>query len=68
MKATMIIQQLDSLQNLIHPNIILTKEKFITKNKTTGQEKLCVIMEYAEGGNMFKVINEKKKLFDKKNP
>ena len=40
------------LEIMHHPNIIYMKEFYITKNK-----KLCIVMEYADGGDLKKSID-----------
>jgi len=45
------------LASLEHPNIIQYKEAFIEKST----KNLCIVMEYADGGDLHKIVNDAKK-------
>jgi NIMA (never in mitosis gene a)-related kinase len=40
-----------------HPNIVQYKEAFLIENPSA----LCIVMEYADGGDLYDKINEHKK-------
>ena len=45
------------LASVQHPNIISYKEAFLEENPSS----LCIIMEYADGGDLYQKIVEQKK-------
>ncbi|KAL4481423.1 hypothetical protein ABPG72_010576 [Tetrahymena utriculariae] len=60
-KQQVIFNEVKVLENLVHPNIIKYYETF------QYEQKLCIVMEYAEGGDLKKRVTEKqhkKELFD----
>jgi NIMA (never in mitosis gene a)-related kinase len=44
------------MEMLNHPNIVKFYDVYKTKKK-----KLCIVMEYADGGDLNKVVKDKKK-------
>lgn len=44
------------MEMLNHPNIVKSYDVYKTKKK-----KLCIVMEYADGGDLNKVVKDKKK-------
>jgi NIMA (never in mitosis gene a)-related kinase len=46
------------LEYLKHPNIVQFKEVYKTK-----KSKLCIVMEYADGGDLAKTIKEARKKY-----
>ncbi|KAL4433127.1 hypothetical protein ABPG74_010822 [Tetrahymena malaccensis] len=60
-KQQVIFNEVKVLENLVHPNIIKYYETF------QYEQKLCIVMEYAEGGDLKKRVTEKqhkKEFFD----
>ena len=52
------LNEIRILASLNHPNIIAYKDSFIDESTNT----LCIVMELAEGGDLYKKITEHKKL------
>lgn len=55
-----ILNEVRILASIEHPNIIAYKEAFVDKDSTS----LCIVMEYAEGGDLAQVVEKAQK--DKK--
>lgn len=53
------LNEIRILASIQHPNIIGYKEAFIEESSQT----LCIIMEYADGGDLLKIINQHKRKF-----
>lgn len=51
------VNEVRILASINHPNIIGYKEAFFEDSTST----LCIIMEYADGGDMMKLITNHKK-------
>lgn len=49
------IKEAQILRNLSHPNIVTFKEVYVTK-----QNKLKIVMDYAECGDLAKAISQRK--------
>ena len=54
------INEIKILSNINHDNIIKYYESFTYTDKTFNKEKLCIIMEYCEYGDLRKFINNHK--------
>ena len=56
------LQEAKILEQLKHPNIVRFKEVFLTK-----KQKLCIVMEYADGGDLYKKMKDQKGQFFSEN-